>query len=72
MRPIHHLVNNLVCCASAARDVGMVVADRRIVVEDGVLTAWDASQAMIEAEAYAQRRFREAGPAVSPGYQGSG
>jgi 5-methylthioadenosine/S-adenosylhomocysteine deaminase len=69
MRPINHLVNNLVYCASAAHDVKMVVVDGRIVVEDGALTAWDAPQAVAEAEAYAHRRFRDAGLAVSPWYR---
>jgi 5-methylthioadenosine/S-adenosylhomocysteine deaminase len=69
MRPINHLVNNLVYCASAAHDVRTVIVDGQIVVEEGTLTAWNAPQAVSQAEAYAHRRFREAGLALSPLYQ---
>ena len=71
-RPINQLLNNLVYCASAARDLRTVVVDGRIVVEDGVLSACDASRVETTAEAYAHRRSREAGLAVSPWYGGSG
>jgi 5-methylthioadenosine/S-adenosylhomocysteine deaminase len=69
LRPINQLMNNLVYCAKAAHDVRTVVVDGRVVVEDGAMTAWDAQQTVAQAEAYACRRFREAGLAVSPLYQ---
>lgn len=71
LRPINHLVNNLVYCAKAVHDVRTVIVDGRIVVEEGSLTAWDARQAVDQAEAYAHRRFRQAGLPISPFYQPS-
>jgi len=68
MRPINYIVNNLVYCASAARDVETVIVDGRIVVEDRRLLTVDAEAAIGEAEAYAARRFGTAGLFVSPYY----
>jgi 5-methylthioadenosine/S-adenosylhomocysteine deaminase len=69
MRPINNLVNNLVYCASAARDVETVIVDGRVVVEDRVLLPWDELSVIAEAEAYAHQRFAEVGLPVSPFYQ---
>jgi 5-methylthioadenosine/S-adenosylhomocysteine deaminase len=68
MRPINNLVNNLIYCASAARDVETVVVDGRIVVEDRELLAWEEEAVIAEAEAYAHQRFAEVGLPVSPFY----
>jgi len=68
LRPINNLVNNLIYCASAARDVETVIVDGRIVVEGRKLLTLDAEAVFAEAEAYAARRFREAGLFVSPYY----
>ncbi len=68
LRPINNLVNNLVYCASAARDVETVIVNGRIVVEDHKLLTMDAETVFSEAEEYAARRFREAGLFVSPYY----
>jgi 5-methylthioadenosine/S-adenosylhomocysteine deaminase len=67
LRPINHLANTLVY-AAGARDVEAVIVDGRVVVEDRRLCAFDAQEAMARAEAYAARRFREAGLHVSPLY----
>jgi 5-methylthioadenosine/S-adenosylhomocysteine deaminase len=69
LRPINNLVNNLVYCASAARDVETVIVNGRVVVEDHKLLTMDAETVFAEAEAYAARRFREAGLFVSPYYE---
>jgi 5-methylthioadenosine/S-adenosylhomocysteine deaminase len=68
LRPINSLVNNLVYCASAARDVHTVIVNGRVVVEDRRLLTLNAEQVYAEAEAYAARRFAAAGLAVSPYY----
>ncbi len=68
LRPINHLVNNLVYCASAAHDVETVVVDGRVVVDERRLVPWDAEAVVTEAEGYAQRRFRQAGLPISPFY----
>jgi 5-methylthioadenosine/S-adenosylhomocysteine deaminase len=67
MRPINHLANTLVYSASA-RDVDTVIVDGQVVVEHRKLCTLNAEAAMAQAEAYALRRFREAGLYLSPYY----
>lgn len=69
MRPINNLVNNLVYCASAPHDVETVIVDGQVVVENRTLVSWDAQRVVTEAEAYAHKRYEQAGLAVSPFYQ---
>jgi len=69
MRPINNLVNNLVYCASAARDVETVIVDGNIVVQDRELTTMDTASVFEEAEKYAVERFSAAGLEVSPYYR---
>jgi 5-methylthioadenosine/S-adenosylhomocysteine deaminase len=61
LRPLNHLVNNLVYCASAAHDVVTVIVEGRIVVEDRRLVAWDGPRVVAEAEAYYRGRLAQAG-----------
>ncbi len=69
MRPINSILNNLVYAASAASDVETVIVDGRIVVEDRKLLTCDEQEVIAEAEAFALRRFSEAGLGISPYYQ---
>jgi 5-methylthioadenosine/S-adenosylhomocysteine deaminase len=69
MRPINHIVNNLVYCAAAASDVATVIVDGQLVVEDGKLLCCDEQEAVAEAEEFALRRFARAGFELPPYYQ---
>jgi 5-methylthioadenosine/S-adenosylhomocysteine deaminase len=69
MRPINHIVNNLVYCATAASDVATVIVDGQLVVEDGKLLCCDEQEAIAEVEEFALRRFARAGLELSPYYQ---
>jgi 5-methylthioadenosine/S-adenosylhomocysteine deaminase len=69
LRPINHLVNNLVFAAFAEGDVHTVIVNGQIVVEDRRLVTLDARQVLADAEAYAIRRFAEAGLEISPFYR---
>jgi len=69
MRPINSVLNNLVYAASAASDVKTVIVDGRIVVEDRKLLTCDEPTVIAEAEAFALRRFSEAGLEISPYYR---
>jgi 5-methylthioadenosine/S-adenosylhomocysteine deaminase len=68
MRPINNIVNNLVYCASASSDVETVIVDGNVIVQDRTLLAFDEEEVIAEAEAYAIRRFSDAGLGVSPYY----
>lgn len=68
MRPINSIVNNLVYCASASSDVETVIVDGKIIVQDRRLLRCDEEQVVAEAEAYAIKRFADAGLDVSPYY----
>ncbi len=61
MRPINNVVNNLVYCASAARDVETVIVDGRLLVQNGQLLVWDERRVLAEAEATMRQRFSPAG-----------
>ena len=65
LRPINQIANNLVYGAHAS-DVETVLVDGRIVVENGRLCSLDRDMAIDGAEAYALRRFRQAGLEISP------
>jgi 5-methylthioadenosine/S-adenosylhomocysteine deaminase len=69
MRPINSVLNNLVYAASATSDVETVIVDGRIVVEDRRLLTCDEQAVIAEVEAFALRRFSEAGLEISPYYQ---
>jgi 5-methylthioadenosine/S-adenosylhomocysteine deaminase len=69
LRPINSILNNLVYAASAAGDVETVIVDGKIVVEDRKLLTCDEQEVIAEAEAFALRRFSEAGLRISPYYQ---
>jgi 5-methylthioadenosine/S-adenosylhomocysteine deaminase len=68
MRPINNPVNNLVYCASAARDVQTVIVDGELLVQDGRLLIWDEGRVLAEAEATMRRRFLQAGLDISQFY----
>ena len=68
MRPINHIVNNLVYCATAASDVETVIVDGQVVVEERRLLSFDEQAAIAEAEEFALSRFAQADLELSPYY----
>jgi 5-methylthioadenosine/S-adenosylhomocysteine deaminase len=69
LRPINNIVNNLVYCASAPRDVVTVIVNGRLVMENGELLTMNVEEVYTAAEKYIVRRFSEAGLYVSPYYR---
>ncbi len=66
MRPINNIVNNLVYCAQSG-NVDTVIINGNIVMENKVMLTINEEEALYEAEAYALRRFKEAGLSI-PSY----
>jgi len=69
LRPINNIVNNLVYCASAPRDVVTVIVNGRLVMENGELLTMNVEEVYTAAEKYIVQRFSEAGLYVSPYYR---
>ena len=66
MRPVNNIINNLVYCANSG-NVETVIVNGNLIMEKGTILTVNEEEALDEAEAYAQKRFQEAGLAV-PSY----
>ncbi len=71
IRPINHIINNLVYAAFAEKDVDTVLCDGKIVVENGKPVALDPARVINEGEAYLIPRLKERGLNISPWYSRS-